>query len=124
MRDHKLFIKDILSAMESIEKFVKRMDFEGFVKDDKTTSAVIRKLEIIGEATKNLPDRLKERYEDIPWKRMAGMRDRLTHGYFGVDYDLVWEAIKIEIPKVKPKIEGMLDELENRENEKKNPKAN
>lgn len=66
--------------------------------DDKSSSAIIRKFEIIGEATKNLPENLKEEHPEIPWKSMAGMRDRLIHAYFGIDYKLVWEAIKIEIP--------------------------
>ena len=67
---------------------------------EKTSSAVIRKLEIIGEATKRLPDEIKLKYKDIPWKKMAGMRDNLTHAYFGVDYDLVWQTIKKNIPEI------------------------
>lgn len=76
MRNNKLYVKDILSAMESIEEFVAGMDFDEFIEDDKTTSAVIRKFEIVGEATKKLPDWIKEKGESVPWKRMAGMRDR------------------------------------------------
>ena len=122
MRDHKLFIMDIISALESIEKFVEDMEFEEFQSDDKTTSAVIRKFEIVGEATKNLPDRIIEKYTYVPWQRMAGMRNKLIHGYFGIDYKLVWESIKIEIPKVLPKIKEVLDDIEsNVTNEKLNP---
>ena len=111
-RDYRLFLKDIIDAMNSIEKFVKRMDFEAFVEDDKTSSAVIRKFEIIGEATKNIPDRLRAEYPQIPWSRMAGMRDRLIHGYFGIDYKLVWDAIKVEIPQIKPELQKMLKVME------------
>lgn len=114
-RDHKLFIKDIISAMKSIEEFVKGLSLDEVREDDKTSSAVIRKFEIIGEATRHVPDNLKERYPNIPWKRMAGMRDRLIHAYFGVDYRLVWEAIKIDIPEIKPRLQEILVELEKME---------
>ena len=70
------------------------MDFREFCADDKTSSAVIRKLEIIGEATKNIPDNIQKQYPNIPWREMAGMRDKLIHFYFGVDYKLVWTTIK------------------------------
>lgn len=73
-RDYKLFIKDIISAIESIEVFVDDMSFDDFIVDDKTSSAVIRKFEIIGEATKDIPDWIKEEYPEIPWEKMAGMR--------------------------------------------------
>jgi len=111
-RDYRLFIKDIIAAMESIEGFVEGMSFEELMQDDKTASAVIRKFEIVGDATKRLPDELKENHPEIQWKRMAGMRDRLIHAYFGVDYKLVWEAIKAEIPGMKLKLQEVLTELE------------
>jgi len=75
MRDYKLYLKDILEAMEKIEEFVKDMDLEAFKNDDKTQSAVIRKFEVIGEATKNISQEIKDKYNSIPWKEMAGIRD-------------------------------------------------
>lgn len=89
MRNSRMYIEDIIAAMESIEEFVKGMDFDKFKKDDKTCSAVIRKFEIIGEAAKRVPQDIKEKYTQIPWKEMSGMRDRLIHFYFGIDYKLV-----------------------------------
>lgn len=111
MRDPKLYLKDILDAMDAIEKFVEGMEFDEFKRDDKTSSAVIRKFEIIGEATKNVQGSLKQMQPNIPWREMAGMRDKLIHFYFGIKYDLVWHTIKDVIPDVKPLIQKILKNL-------------
>lgn len=114
-RDYKLFLKDIINAMDAIERFIEGMELDDLVKDDKTSSAVIRKFEIIGEAVRNIPGWLRGKYPQIQWRRMVGMRDRLIHGYFGIDYELVWEAIKTEIPRVKPELQKILKEMEREE---------
>ena len=111
MRDYALYLKDILEAMQAIEKFVENMDFEDFQKNDIVSSAVIRKFEIIGEATKGLPETIRNKYPQVPWKEMAGMRDRLIHFYFGIKYDLVWHTIKDVIPQVKPVIQEILKDI-------------
>ena len=111
-RDIKLYVRDILEAIKAIEKFVEGMDFENFKEDDKTSSAVIRKFEIIGEATKNIPQSIKKKYPHIPWKEMAGFRDRLIHFYFGIKYDIVWDTIKLRLPELRNNIEKVLKDLE------------
>lgn len=108
MRNYQIYLKDILSAINSIEKFVEGMSLEDLKNDDKTSSAVIRKLEIIGEATKNIPKNIQNKNPEIPWKEMAGMRDKLIHFYFGVDHNLVWNTIKERIPKIKSFLENIL----------------
>jgi len=104
MRNYGLYLKDIINAISSIEKFIQGMTFQDFEKDDKTTSAVIRKFEIIGEAAKHIPTDLQKKYSNIHWKEMAGMRDVLIHAYFGVDYKLIWTTIKKRLPQAKKDI--------------------
>lgn len=110
MRNYKLYLKDIMAAMDSIETFVAGMDLETFQADDKTASAVMRKFEIIGEASRQIPEEMRQAYPQVPWKEMAGMRDRLIHFYFGVNYRLVWKTIKEDIPKAKSQIQRIPEE--------------
>ena len=113
MRDNKLYLKDILEAMSSIERFVMGVDFEDFKKNDEKSSAVIKKFEIIGEATKNIPENIRQQSPDVPWKEMAMFRDKLVHFYFGVKYEIVWATIKDVSPQLKPEIRKILNDLEN-----------
>ena len=110
-REYEDYLNDISDAIKKIENFIKGLDFDDFKKDDKTKFAVIRALEIIGEATKNIPDEIRNKHPKIPWKDMAGMRDVLIHGYFGVDEEIVWLTIKEKIPEIKPKIENIIKKL-------------
>ena len=104
-----LYLKDINNSIISIENFIKNMNFEQFKSDDRTSSAVIRKLEIIGEATKKIPQNIKEQNPQIPWKDIAGMRDKLIHAYSDVDLKLVWKTIQKRVPELKSFIEKMLE---------------
>ena len=101
MRDHSLFIQDILLAIERIESFIDGLDYDSFAGDDKTLSAVVRKLEIIGEAVKQLPESFTQQHPTMPWRQIAGMRDKLIHFYFGVDPLLVWQTIQNRLPELK-----------------------
>ena len=103
-----IYLKDINKAIDSIEKFILGMNFEQFKNDDKTSSAVIRKFEIIGETTKNIPDQIKEKYPQIPWKDIAGMRDKLIHAYSEVDLNLVWKTILKRLPELKSFLDDVL----------------
>jgi len=86
------------------------MDFDQFQRDNKTCDAVVRCIEVIGEATKNVPDEIRSKYPSIPWRDMAGMRDKIIHGYFTVDFEEVWLVVKEEIPRLKPLIKEVLKE--------------
>jgi uncharacterized protein with HEPN domain len=104
------YIEDIIKAMNNALTFVKNMDYDDFVKDTRTTYAVIRALEIIGKATKNVPPSIKADYSSIPWKKMAGMRDKVIHEYFGVDLKRVWNTVNNDLPALKPLFEKILEE--------------
>ncbi len=104
------FLIDILDSIEKIEQFTKDIDYDQFETDDKTSYAVIRAFEIIGEAAKEIPDEIKDIYSNLPWKEMTGMRDKLIHVYFGVNKAVVWETIQKDIPALKPLIKKIIDE--------------
>jgi uncharacterized protein with HEPN domain len=107
-RDVRLYVRDISEAISSIESFTSEMSYEEFVRDERTNSAVVWKIQIIGEAVKNIPRPLRQRHSEIPWKELAGMRDRIAHSYFGIDYEIVWRVARIQLPEIKPHIDRVL----------------
>lgn len=109
------YVQDIVEAMNNAIKFVDDMSYDEFIQDTKTIYAVVRSIEIIGEAVKNIPEDVKKNYPRIPWKDMAGMRDKLIHEYFGVRPERVWETVKRDIPNLNPLFEKMLSEIEKEE---------
>jgi len=111
-RDISLYAKDILEAMEKAERFIGSMSYEDFVADERTNYAVVKCIEIIGEAVKNIPNPVRSKFRDIPWQDMAGMRDKVIHIYFGVKLDQVWLAVKEDIPQLKPLIKQVIEALE------------
>lgn len=105
-----VFLQHILESIELIEKRIKNVTYEEFINDVDLQDMVIRRLEIVGEAVKNLPADFKRKYPDIPWKKIAGLRDKLIHGYFGIDLKLVWEIVQNNLPLFKEQIEKFLQE--------------
>ncbi len=107
-RTDREFLSDIQEAIRRIKAYTAGMTYQAFLEDTKTQDAVLRNLEIIGEATKNLSKELRERYPQIPWKAMAGVRDRLIHEYFGVNLDIVWQIVSAELPEVASQVASIL----------------
>jgi uncharacterized protein with HEPN domain len=104
-RDIEDYIDDILIAISDIETFIKDMSYDKFEQDKKTINAVIRSLEILGEATKRIPKPVRQKHPDIPWNKMAGMRDVLIHDYMGVDLKTVWKVAQERLQELKPLLE-------------------
>jgi uncharacterized protein with HEPN domain len=107
-KDPSVFICHILESIELIENYSRDLTAEQFQVDIAMQDAIIRRLEIIGEAVKNLPAPFKAKYPDIPWKQMAGMRDILIHEYFEIDLNLTWTVVKQALPPVKEKLQAIL----------------
>jgi uncharacterized protein with HEPN domain len=110
-RNVELFVKDILRNMRDAEEFIQGLSYEQFAEDKKTFNAVVRAIEIVGEAAKSIPEELRAKYPAIPWREMAGMRDKVVHHYFGVDKEAVWIVAKERVPALKPVFEAILNDL-------------
>ena len=107
-RRDKDFLGDIWEAMDMIGLYTKGLTYRKFLEDRKTQDAVVRNFEVIGEATKNIAADFKAKHPKVPWKTLAGLRDKLIHFYFGIDYKIVWDITKKELPKLKRQIEDLL----------------
>ncbi len=105
-----IFIEHILKNIEKIEFSLRNIKKRDFFKNEDLSDAIIRRLEIIGEATKNIPSSFREKYPNIEWQKIAGLRDKLIHHYFGVDLELVWKVIKDDLPILKQNIKEILEQ--------------
>lgn len=111
-RDARDYLQDMIDYIAAAERMIDGMTFEEFEADEKTVLALIRAVEVVGEAAKNVPIALREKYPDIQWKQLIGMRDRLAHGYFTIDLTIVWNAVLYVLPEFKPTLQTMLNQLE------------
>ncbi|MBU1165255.1 DUF86 domain-containing protein [Patescibacteria group bacterium] len=100
-RNIKLYIDDIKDAVSKIDKYSKGLSFDKFNKNNLVIDAVVRNLEVIGEAAKNVPTDFKNEHKDIPWNKIAGMRNIIAHEYFSVDLEILWQTVQQDIPELK-----------------------
>ena len=108
MRDHKLYLEDMLEAANRIERYLKGMTIGKLRKDTLVLDGIVRNLEIVGEAAKNIPSPIKNKYPEVEWKKIAGLRDVLAHEYFGIDLEVVWDIVKNKLPSLREKIKTIL----------------
>ncbi|MBF0497123.1 MAG: DUF86 domain-containing protein [Deltaproteobacteria bacterium] len=108
-REYQDYFNDILNSIDQVDFFIGTMTYEEFLNDGKTLNAVIRSFEVIGEAVKHLPKSIKDQNTSIPWKKIAGMRDKLIHEYFGIDYVILWKTARDTLPKLKEEISAIIN---------------
>ena len=109
-RDYKLYLEDILEATRKIDSYTRGLSLQQFNQDEMRTDAVLRNLEIIGEATKNLPPELREKYPAVDWRRVAGLRDIVSHAYFNVDRNIIWDIVQNKVPDLRQYVSSILEQ--------------
>jgi uncharacterized protein with HEPN domain len=105
----RVYFVDILEAIEEIEEFTRELTFDGFTKNKMAIRAVTMDFAIIGEATKHIPAETKKQYAQIPWRQMAGIRDKIIHGYAYIKLGVLWDAVSLDLPVLKPLIKELLE---------------
>ncbi len=110
-RIYSLYLQDIVEASERIDSYVKDVAYNEFKMDQMRIDAVIRNLQIIGEAVKKIPDSIRDVYPNIAWQEIAGMRNRVTHVYFNVDINIIWDVVQSELPSFQAQIQQILEEI-------------
>jgi uncharacterized protein with HEPN domain len=109
-RDYKAYLDDILQAVEKITQYTWEISFQTFSGDDKTIDAVVRNLEVIGEAVKHIPKKVRSRYPDIEWQRITNLRNIIVHEYFGINLKIIWDIVKNKLPVLAERIKQLLED--------------
>jgi len=112
MKHNRVFLKHILDEIDFLTRETEAKKFEEFIKNEMLKRACSRSLEIIGEAVRNLSPDFKKQYKEIEWKKISGLRDKMIHGYFGVNWDIIWDVIRNQIPRLKEQVESILEQVE------------
>jgi uncharacterized protein with HEPN domain len=107
-RDYKVYLEDILEAIDKIRTYTVGMSADSFAADNKTLDAVLRNLEVIGEAVKRIPDEIRVQHRQVEWKRIAGLRDILIHQYFGIDAEIIWDVVHNKLPELERQIRDVV----------------
>ncbi len=108
LRDYKVYLDDIAQAVRKINSYVSALNQKQFSEDERTIDAVVRNLEVVGEAVKNLPDEIRKKHPEVDWKKIAGLRDILIHEYYGIDIEIIWDIITNKLPALAKQIGVML----------------
>jgi uncharacterized protein with HEPN domain len=112
LKQDEVFIRHILDEIDFLIDSSKGLEYEGLTKDETLKRAFVRSLEVIGEAAKNISSELRQKHPDIEWRELTGLRDKLIHRYFGVQWEIVWDVVRNKVPELKGRIEGIHKELE------------
>ncbi len=110
-RNYRMYLEDMNTAMEKIAQYIRGYSFIKFKQDYKTVDAVIRNFEVIGEASKNLPEAFKDSYPEIPWREMYLLRNKVSHEYFGIDYEIIWDVALNNLPDNKQQLEKIIEKI-------------
>ena len=109
-RDSRVWLEDISEAIQKIHSYTKGMSSESFAQDVKTLDAVVRNLEVIGEAVKKIPEKVRSKHSEVDWKKIAGLRDILIHEYFGIDAEIIWDIVQNKLPTLEKRVRQILSE--------------